>query len=144
MDEKNLRQVNNSLSIIRQLLPLVDDAEKQFKSSRNWGFADIFFDGWGGLLTGLLKHSQLNNAQGTMNQIQFLMNQLQLELNKIVVPVDYRMQLNGFVTFADFFMDCPIVDVYMQVKIMNSIKQVQELRQKLLELQDKLVEFSRL
>ena len=144
MDEKNLRQVNSSLSLIAQLLPLVDEAEKNFKSARNWGFADIFFDGGGGLLSGLIKHMRLGSAKNTMEQIQFLMQQLQRELQSIVVPADYRMNLNGFLTFADFFWDGAIVDVYMQYKIMSSLKQVQELKEKLLTLKEKLIEFSKL
>ncbi len=79
-----------------------------------------------------------------MEQIQFLMQQLQHELQSIVVPADYRMNLNGFVSFADFFWDGAIVDVYMQYKIMSSLKQVQDLKEKLLTLQEKLIEFSRL
>ena len=144
MDEKNLRQVNSSLSLIGQLLPLVDEAEKNFKSARNWGFADIFLDGGGGLLSGLIKHMKLGSAKNTMEQIQFLMQQLQRELQSIVVPADYRMNLNGFLTFADFFWDGAIVDVYMQYKIMSSLKQVQELKEKLLTLKEKLIEFSKL
>ncbi|MCR5699412.1 MAG: hypothetical protein K6G52_07200, partial [Treponemataceae bacterium] len=88
------------------------------------------------------KHAKLNGAQQNMNQIQYLMGQLQAELQRIVVPADYTMNIGGFATFADFFWDGAIVDVYMQYKIMTSLKQVQDLKDKLYLLQDRLVEFS--
>ena len=144
MNENNLQQVNRSLDLIGQLLPLVNQAENEFKSARNWGFADMFLNGSGGLISGLIKHLKLNSAKNNMEHIQFLMQQLQHELQSIVVPADYRMNLNGFVSFADFFWDGAIVDVYMQYKIMSSLKQVQDLKEKLLTLQEKLIEFSRL
>ena len=34
----NLSEINDVKSIISELLFLVDDAEKQFKKARNWGF----------------------------------------------------------------------------------------------------------
>ncbi|MCR4790858.1 MAG: hypothetical protein K5839_07245 [Treponemataceae bacterium] len=142
MEEQNLRQVNNALALTRQLIPLVEEAEGQFKSARNWGFLDMFMDGSGGLLSGLIKHAKLSNAQQNMNKIQYLMGQLQAELQRIVVPTDYAMSIGGFATFADFFLDGTIVDVYMQYKIMSSLKQVQDLKAKLYLLQDRLVEFS--
>ena len=144
MNENNLQQVNRSLDLIGQLLPLVNQAENEFKSARNWGFADMFLNGSGGLISGLIKHLKLNSAKNNMEHILFLMQQLQHELQSIVVPADYRMNLNGFVSFADFFWDGAIVDVYMQYKIMSSLKQVQDLKEKLLTLQEKLIEFSRL
>ena len=144
MSEANLQQVRGSLGIIDQLLPILDEAEHDLKSAKNWGFADIFFGNGGGLISDMFKHMKLNSAKNNMNQVQYLMGQLQGELQKIIVPADYRMNLNGFVTFADFFWDGAIVDVYMQYKILSSIKEVQKLQEKLRLLREKLIDFSRL
>lgn len=129
-----IQNINNAKNTIKQLLPLVDQAEQQFKSARNWGFLDIF---GGGLLIDLFKHSKLSSASNTMNQIADLLRILQNQLQGLSIPTDYRMQF-GFSSFADFFFDGAIFDIYMQSKIINSLEQIRDLKTKLQILMDML------
>ncbi len=131
--EKN--QINNALEIIDSIKPLISDAEHSFNSARGWGIVDIF---GGGFLTNLIKHSKLNNAASTMNRINYLLSNLQQELKDIRFPTDYSMTTNTFATFADFMFDGILADTYMQSKIISSIHQLQELKDKLIILHDKL------
>ena len=59
MDEIEKNRLERALALIRQILPLVEAAEKKFKSARNWGFLDMF---GGGTLVDLIKHYKLNTA----------------------------------------------------------------------------------
>lgn len=127
--------VNAAKNTIRQIIPLLDEAEAKFKSARNWGFLDIL---GGGLITDLIKHSKLNSASYLMNDIAHLLDLLQSQLQGLTIPTDYRMQTGGFSTFADFVFDGAIFDIYMQSKIMSSLDQVQKLKSKLLQLMDML------
>lgn len=129
-----IQNINNAKNTIKQLLPLVDQAEQQFKSARNWGFLDIF---GGGLLIDLFKHSKLSSASNTMNQIADLLRILQNQLQGLSIPTDYRMQF-GFSSFADFFFDGAIFDIYMQSKIISSLEQIRDLKTKLQILMDML------
>ena len=129
-----IQNINNAKNTIKQLLPLVDQAEQQFKSARNWGFLDIF---GGGLLIDLFKHSKLSSASNTMNQIADLLRILQNQLQGLSIPTDYRMQF-GFSSFADFFFDGAIFDIYMQSKIISSLEQIRDLKTKLHILMDML------
>lgn len=129
--ENSVQDISSAKNTVRQLLPLIDEAENSFKSARNWGFIDIF---GGGLITDLIKHSRLNNASNTMNKISYLLQELQNELKSITIPVDYRMQMGGFSTFGDFVFDGAIFDIYMQSKIMQSLEQVRILKGKLEQL----------
>ncbi len=129
--ENSVQDISSAKNTVRQLLPLIDEAENSFKSARNWGFIDIF---GGGLITDLIKHSRLNNASNTMNKISYLLQELQNELKTITIPVDYRMQMGGFSTFGDFVFDGAIFDIYMQSKIMQSLEQVRILKGKLEQL----------
>lgn len=131
----NLSEINDVKSIISELLFLIDDAEKQFKKARNWGFFDIL---GGGLITDLIKHSKLNNASNIMNRINSLLKDLQRELNEVVIPTDFSMNTFTFSSFADFVFDGFLADTYMQAKIMSSISQIRNLRTQLLDLQDKM------
>lgn len=128
-------QIQNALNTVNSLIPLVEEAENQFKSARNWSFLDVL---GGGMLVDLVKYHKLNKAGNSMNKISSLMQQLSYELGKIRIPNDYSMQLNGFVTFADFFFDGVFVDAYMTSKIMSSLDEVSKLKSKLYVLKSKL------
>lgn len=130
----DLSNVNEVKNTICQILPLVDEAERKFKSARNWGFLDIF---GGGLIVDLFKHGKLNSANNTMNEISYLLQILQKQLDGLTIPTDYRMKF-GFSSFGDFLFDGAIFDIYMQSKIMSSLDQVRKLKNKLVQLQDML------
>lgn len=130
-------QVSNALNTVNSLIPLVEDAERHFKSARNWSFIDVFSNG---VITDLFKHYKLNKARNTMDEVNYLLQKLSRELGGINIPADYRMQLGGFLTFADFFFDGILVDAYMASKIMSSLEQIRQLKSKLYTLRSKLEE----
>ena len=131
----NELQVNQAIDLTNQLISCLDDAERQLSSARNWGFLEIL---GGGLITDLIKHSKLNNAKVSMERVNYLMQELQRVLGTISIPGDYRMQVGGFETFADFFFDSGIVDVYMTAKIMSSLNEVRRLKEKCYDLKSRL------
>ena len=131
----NTLQINRALTLTDQLIDCLDDAERQLSSARNWGFLDVL---GGGLIVDLIKHSKLQNAKSSMEHVNAIMQELQKVLGSISIPGDYRMQIGGFATFADFFFDSGIVDVYMTAKIMNSLSEVRRLKDKCYELKRRL------
>ena len=139
-NKKNKQEIDDVLKITNKLLPLIDQAEKKFKSARNWGVVDIF---GGGMLTNLIKHSHLGSASNLMNEINYLLRDLQRELKDIVIPTDFSMNTMTFATFADFLFDGILADVYMQSKIMSSLDQVRELKSRIITLQERLTELRR-
>lgn len=131
----NNLQVNQAIDLTNQLISCLDDAEKQLSSARNWGFLDVL---GGGLIVDLIKHSKLNNAKDSMDRVNYLLQELKRVLGGISMPGDYSMQVGGILTFADFFFDSGIVDVYMTAKIMSSLSEVRRLRDRCYELKSKL------
>ena len=74
-----------------------------------------------------------------MDEADRLLRELSSILGGMEIPVDYRMQLGGFATFADFVFDGFIIsDVYMAGKILSSLEQVRELKKRLVALQVQL------
>lgn len=128
-------QINTAISIIDELIPLVNDAEHNLSGARNWGFLDVF---GGGFFVDLIKHSKLNKASNSMEQVDYLMKNLQQVLGSINSN-DYSMNVGSFATLADFLFDGMIVDVYMVSKIMDSLGEVRKLKCKLYELRDRLL-----
>ena len=128
-------QINQALSLTDQLISELDQAERQLSSARNWGFLDVL---GGGLITDLIKHSKLNNAKLSMERVNYLLQELKRVLGGISMPGDYSMNVGGFETFADFFFDSGIVDVYMTAKIMSSLNEVRNLKNRCYELRQRL------
>lgn len=129
-------EVSNALNTVNRLIPLVEDAERQFKGARNWGFLDVL--GNDSFLVDLIKHHKLNKAKDIMGEVNYLLQQLAQQLGGINIPDDYRMQLGGFLTFADFFFDGVLVDAYMISKIMSSLDQIRKLKSKLYTVKSRL------
>ena len=127
--------VGEALNITNELIPLVEKTEKHLSSARNWSFLDVL---GGGLLVDLIKHSKLGNASQTMDRVNVLMQRLQKVLGSINMPQDYTMNVGGFLTFADFFFDNALLDAFMTTKILSSINQVRDLKQRLYTLKNKL------
>ncbi len=131
----DIAQVNQALNLTNQLIAELDQAERQLSSARNWGFLDVL---GGGLITDLIKHSKLNNAKSSMDRVNYLLQELRRALGGISMAGDYSMNVSGFETFADFFFDSGIVDVYMTAKIMSSLNEVRNLKNRCYELRSRL------
>ncbi len=131
----DLVQINQAIRLTDQLISELDVAEKQLSSARNWGFLDVL---GGGLIVDLIKHSKLSNAKSSMDRVNYLLQELKRVLGGISMPGDYSMNVGGFATFADFFFDSGIVDVYMTAKIMSSLNEVRNLKNRCYELRAKL------
>lgn len=132
-----LSQNGKAVNIINQLLPLLDEAERNLSSARNWSIFDVL---GGGFIVDLFKHSKLSKAQGNMEQVNSLMNELSCILRGINIPADCTMEVGNFVTFADFLFDGFFVDAYVTSKIMGSIDQVRKMKTKLSDLKKYLLE----
>lgn len=129
--------VGYALETLDELIPLVEEAENQLKSARNWSFIDVL---GGGFFTNAIKHYKLGKAGNIMEDVNDLMQRLSVQLGNINIPADYRMQMGGFLTFADFFFDGVFVDVYMTSKILSSIDHVRDLKNKLYIVKSRLEE----
>ena len=128
-------QVTQALDLVDRLIPLVDQAEQKLKSARTWSFFDML---GGGFIVDAVKHYKLNGAASLMNEANSLLQRLQEVLGSISIPADYRMNIGGFATFADFFFDGIFADAYMASKIFSSLEEVHRLQDRLYELRRRL------
>ena len=79
----------------------------------------------GGLITDLIKHSKINNAKQCMETAKRDLRQFQHELDDVDEYLP-NIQVGDFLTFADFFFDGFIADIFVQSKISDAKKQVLE------------------
>lgn len=136
MNDDFLKKKTDALCVLDRLVPLVFDAEKRLSHARNWSFIDVL---GGGFFVDIFKYLNIGRAKNSMDEADRLLRELSSILGGMEIPVDYRMQLGGFATFADFVFDGFIIsDVYMAGKILASLDQVKELKRRLVALQVQL------
>ncbi|MBQ0162284.1 MAG: hypothetical protein KBS84_03870 [Treponema sp.] len=128
-------ETRNILNLIDNIIAELNTAEGYLKGARNWGIVDIF---GGGLVTNLIKHSKLDNASYSMGRVNELMHELKDKMNQSS-NADYRMNVSGLLTFADFVFDSGLVDVYVETKIISSLDQVKHLKSQMRDLKERLM-----
>ena len=89
-------------------------AHDKLGSARNWGILDIL---GGGLISGLMKHSRVNDASYHVEQAKRDLRSFQQELGDIQDIVGLNVEINGLLTFADFFFDGLLADLLVQSRI---------------------------
>lgn len=98
-------------------------AQDQLSSAKNWGMLDMF---GGGLLTGMIKHSKMDNAQENMEQAKRDLRTFSKELSDVSQSISLDFNTDDFLKFADYFFDGFVVDWMMQDRINSAMNQVGE------------------
>lgn len=119
---------NNALISLR-------NAKRCLDSARNWGLWDMF---GGGMLSGLLKRSKINDAQRQMDNARMDLQVFTRELGDLNMSADLDVEINDFLGFADLLWDNFFVDWMMQDRINNARYQVENLISRVEELVSRL------
>lgn len=120
-------EVNEAIEAGNNLLNKIDNTLNSLNSAKLWGVFDMFSDH--SLLSGILKHSKLDDAQATMNELKYSLKKFNDELKDVKV-YDNVNQINfdEFVKIFDIFFDNFFVDLYAFSKISESKRQVEQLQ----------------
>ena len=115
----------NERQEIEEAIAAADEALYHLKSARNslgsagtWGLFDIF---GGNMLSGLIKHSKMGEAEREVEAAKYALQRFSKELQD--VSGYSSIHIDGFLTFADFFFDGFLADVIVQSKISEAKKQ---------------------
>ncbi len=137
MNESEVREIREAIDAADNALDHLNSARRYLDSAGNWGLLDMF---GGNLITGLIKHSKMGDAEREINEARYALQRFSQELRD--VRGYSSIHINEFLTFADFFFDGFIVDILVQSKISDGKKQCDEAINKVksirAELQDRL------
>ena len=86
-------------------------AQRQLNDARSWGILDIF---GGAGITGLVKHVKLDAARDALEHARSDMAVFRRELRDVDMP---EIDIDEFLTFADFFFDGFLADFMVQRRI---------------------------
>lgn len=111
MDANTILQVREARAAGIRALNSLRAAQKHLDSARNWGVLDLI---GGGLISSLVKHAKVDDAQRYIEKAQCDLDDFRDELRDVNLP---DVQIDGFMLFADFFFDGLLADLLVQRRI---------------------------
>lgn len=115
------KEMNEAIAAGEQALNSLYAAQEKLDSAKGWSWVDLL---GGGFLTGMIKHSRMEDASRCMEDAKYHLKVFQKELSDIHLSLDLRMEVGGFLSFADFFFDGVVADYLVQSKIEDARRQV--------------------
>ncbi|MCM3760768.1 hypothetical protein M3212_08200 [Alkalihalobacillus oceani] len=99
-------------------------AVSSLESASGWSTWDMF---GGGMLSTAIKHSHVDEARSEIHHAQRALRHFEEELKDVNAYTDCTIEIDGFLTFADYFFDGFIVDWMVHGKIQDSLSQTTEM-----------------
>jgi hypothetical protein len=134
MDAMQRKEVQEAVNAADDALYHLKEARRYLNSAGNWGLLDIF---GGNLLTGLFKHGKMSRAESEIMEAKYALQTFSKELRD--VSGYSSIHIGDLATFADFFFDGLLADLYVQSKISNAKYQVDETIRKVESIKRELV-----
>lgn len=108
---------------------------EKLNSASNWGLFDLFA---GGMITSLIKHKRIDDAEDEFNAARDAVRAFARELEDVRDPELLRFDIGGFASGMDIFFDNVFADIYVQHKIERArdrvraaIRQIEAIRDQL-------------
>ena len=117
------KEIREAIRAGERALDSLQEANRQLNSAGNWGLVDIF---GGNTISGLMKHMKVNNASRCVDDARRDVATFRDELGDIRDVENLNIDIDGFLTFADFFFDGFVADIFVQSKIRKGQQQVGE------------------
>jgi len=117
------KETQEAIDAGERALSSIRAAQKELSSARNWGIYDML---GGGLISTLIKHNKMDNAQTYMDQAKYDLSAFSKELQDVNMAVNLNIDTHDFLTFADWFFDGFLADWLVQDRINETRGQVDE------------------
>lgn len=115
------KERKEALNAGRAALSSLEEARNLLSSARGWGIYDTFFKGsW---ISGLIKHSKMDDAEDYIKRARKDLLRFSSELNDLDL-MGIELDTSDLLGFADIFFDGFLTDILMQNRIRNAIDQV--------------------
>ena len=115
------KEINEAIVAGDMALKSLYAAQEKLDSAKGWSWLDLF---GGGFFTDMIKHSKMEEAFRFMENAKYNLKIFQRELSDVHLSLDLRMEVGGFLSFADFFFDGLVADYLVQSKIEDARRQV--------------------
>lgn len=131
------KELIEALESGRAALCELDTMISFLKSAKGWGTFDLV---GGGIIATAVKHSKLDKAKQCVHDVQDRLRRFHDEISDVEAGAgsDLVMEIDGFITFADYFFDGLIFDWVVQSKIHRSLNNTMDMHKRVSILIDRL------
>ena len=129
------QELDEALEAADYALDSLRKAESDLDSASSWGMFDIL---GGGLISTLIKHNDMDDAQAHMEEAKGALEKLSQELKDVDYQINLDFTVSDFLSFADYFFDGLLADLFVQDRIDEAEQQVKEVITKVENIRDHL------
>ncbi|PAV28883.1 hypothetical protein CIL05_14755 [Virgibacillus profundi] len=115
-----ITELNEAINAGETVKYALANAVTSLESASGWGTFDMF---GGGMISGAIKHSHIDEATAYIHQAQTKMRSFQKELLDVNETAQLHVDISGLLKFADFFFDGILSDWMVQGRIQDSLEQ---------------------
>jgi len=134
--EAHKKELAEAISAGKIAYSSADRVLASLEQAEDWGKADMW--GFGGIISEIGKHSNLNDAQDSVAILQTNLVRFQNELSDTEIRAHVRLETDGYVKFADWFFDGFFSNWEMQSRIEASNQNVWSVKRDVGEIVKKL------
>ena len=118
MNKSDAREIDEAIAAGEDALASLEEARKTLKSASNWSLADIF---GGGFITTAIKHSRIDDARDQIEQARRDLVRFSSELKDVRNLNLPDIDIDGFLSLADYLFDGAVADVLVQSRIQDAL-----------------------
>lgn len=130
------QELDEALEAADYALDCLRKAESDLDTASSWGMFDIL---GGGLISTLIKHNDMDDAQAHMEEAKGALEKLGQELKDVDYQINLDFTVSDFLSFADYFFDGLLADLFAQDRIDEAEQQVKEAITKVESIRDHLL-----
>lgn len=121
MIKSNKKEIEEAIAAGERVINALQSTQESLDSAESWGTWDLL---GGGLISDMVKHSNIDDARYSADMVQNYLNEFQTELADVKISSQINVNIEGFEKFADFFFDGLIADWIVQSRIHDSMESV--------------------
>lgn len=135
-NKKNYKkELNEAILAGEKALISANNVLSSLDSAEDWGTFDLF---GGGVISDMVKHNHLDEAQNKVEQLQSDLRRFKTKLTDVTINSDIKVNIDGFLRFADYFFDSFFTDWAVLDKINESQENVKNTKRQIEEVISRL------
>lgn len=131
------KELDEAIDAADEAIDLLDQAYASMSSARNWGIFDMV---GGGFFSTMIKREKMRDSRHYMDQAKRALSRLKDELDDIEGLTELDLEMDDFLSFADFFFDGFFTDWLVQGRINDARDKIDETLREVCEIREKLLE----
>ncbi len=124
---QEFKEIEEAILAGNRALQALEAVEMSLNSARNWGVWDLL---GGGFISGMMKHSRLDEAQSKMDYAVKQIQHFNKEIGEVQSFEGIQMNFDGLIKGIDYFLDSFMVDFMVQREVKQRQEQIIALKSK--------------